>query len=93
MDNIEYRSIIKFYLKLGKSAEETMDDMKKVYNDAWPSKATVYYWRKEFKNGRESVNDVVSGGGPIEISDVKKEMCEKLIQENWRIKIAEIAIE
>ena len=46
MDYVEYRSVIKFYYLIGKSADETMKDMKTVYKEECPSKATLYYWIK-----------------------------------------------
>ena len=88
---VEYRSVIKFYFLLGKSADETLNDMKIAYKEHCPSKATLYYWLRQFKSGREDVHDEKSLGRPTEISDDKSRMCEKAIRENRRIKMEELA--
>ena len=71
MATIEYRSVIKFYFLLGKSADETLNDMKIVYKENCPSKATLYYWLRQFKSGREDVHDEKSHRRPTEISENK----------------------
>ena len=43
MAAVENRSVIKFYFLLGKSADETFNNMKIVYKENCPSKATPYY--------------------------------------------------
>ena len=52
---IEQMSVIKFYHMLGKSIEETLNDPQTLYKDDCPSKPTVYYWLRQFKFGRHSV--------------------------------------
>lgn len=92
MTEIEYRSVIKFYYLLGKTPEETLKDMMQVYKSDCPSKATLYYWLRQFKCGRNCVeDDNTKSGRPTEISDKKAEQCEQLIREDRRIKVQDIA--
>ena len=59
MAAVENRSVIKFYFLLGKSADETFNNMKIVYKENCPSKATPYYmyWLQQFKSHREDVDE------------------------------------
>ena len=44
-------------MKLGKSATETYDLLKKVYGDECLSRTQVFEWFKGFKEGREEIGD------------------------------------
>ena len=44
-------------MKLGKSATETYDLLKKVYGDECLSHTQVFEWFKRFKEGREEIRD------------------------------------
>lgn len=65
--NIEQRYAIKFCAKVGDSAKETHDKLVKVFGDEALSRAQVFRWHKDFKNGRESVKDELRSGRPVEI--------------------------
>ncbi|EZA49234.1 hypothetical protein X777_12493 [Ooceraea biroi] len=64
--NIEKRYAIKFCVKLGKSATETMEMLKKAYGSDSMSKTQIFRWHKTFKDGRESVEDEPRSGRPEE---------------------------
>ena len=49
---------VKFCVKLGKSATETYDLLKKVYGDECLSRTQVFEWFKSFKGGREEIGGV-----------------------------------
>lgn len=49
MEKIEYRSVIKFLFKSGKSPLDIFEEMKKSYGEDSPSRATIYRWVNEFK--------------------------------------------
>jgi len=53
--NVEQRVDMKYYVKLGKSATETYDLLKKVYGDESLSCTQVFEWFKRFKDGREEI--------------------------------------
>jgi len=48
---------VKFCVKLGKSATETHDLLKKVYGDECLSRTQDFDWFKRFKEGREEIGD------------------------------------
>jgi len=54
-ENIELRYAIKFYVKLNKSATETLASLTDAYGDATLSRTMVFKWHKAFKEGRENV--------------------------------------
>jgi hypothetical protein len=47
----------KFPFKVGNTAAETHNMMRKAYSDDTLSQMTTYEWFKCFKNGRTSTND------------------------------------
>jgi len=47
--NIEQRYAIKFCMKLGEFAEETLDKVVKVFGDEAMSRAQAFRWHKKFK--------------------------------------------
>ena len=61
--NVE-RVNVKFCVKLGKSATETYDLLKKVYDDECLSRTQVFEWFKRFKEGREEIGDDQRPGRP-----------------------------
>ena len=87
---IEKRSVIKFHQMLGKYVEETLNDLQTIYKDDCPSKLTEYYWLRQFKYKRHSVEDDKPIGRPVEISDNKNEKCEILIRDDRRIKVQDL---
>ena len=58
--NVEQRVNVKFYAKLGKSATETYDLLRKVYGDECLSRAQVFEWFKRFNPYRTNVENRVS---------------------------------
>jgi hypothetical protein len=49
MDKIEYRAIIKFFVKEGLMPNEIHSKFIKVYGDSSPSFSTIKKWAAEFK--------------------------------------------
>ena len=93
-DKIKFRGIIEFLVKEGTAPKEIHERLVKVYGDASPSYATVKNWAAEFKRGRVSLeDDPRSGRTSTSTSDEKVEAVEKLVLEDRRIKVAEIAQE
>jgi len=55
---------IKFCVKAGKSAVETIELINKAYGSAAMSCANVYLWYARFRDGREDVKDDARNGCP-----------------------------
>jgi transposase len=55
---------IKFCVKAGKSAVETIELISKAYGSAAMSRATVYRWYARFQDERENVKDNARSGRP-----------------------------
>jgi len=55
---------VKFYVKLGKSATEMYDLIKKVYGDECLFLTQVFEWLKRFKEGMEEIGDDQRPGRP-----------------------------
>ncbi|GFV76751.1 protein GVQW3 [Trichonephila clavipes] len=53
-----------FCFKLGKSAKETHEMLKKVYKDEAITSKSVYEWLKRFREGRTSLEDAPRAGRP-----------------------------
>jgi transposase len=60
----EQRVAIKFCVKAGKSAVETIELINKAYGSAAMSHANVYRWYARFRDGREDVKDYARIGRP-----------------------------
>ncbi|KAK8383367.1 hypothetical protein O3P69_019026 [Scylla paramamosain] len=61
MEKIEYRAVIKFFTKEGKNAE-IHDRLVAVNNDTALSYATLTLCHKEFRHGRDSLEDDIRVG-------------------------------
>ena len=68
--------------------------MNAVYGDVSHSYYQVKFWSKQFKWGRESIEDNLRSGRPVELSS--KKMCQKvedMILQDRRVKVSVIAYE
>ena len=92
--NIEFRAVIKFLTKEGAKAKEIHWRMADVYGDSSPKYSTVAKWSAEFKRGRDSLEDDPRPGHPADvISQEMIDRVERLVLNNRRIKVAELASE
>ena len=53
----EQRTVIRFYVKLGKNMPEIKEDLQKVYGDSRFTNKCIYKWVYRFSDGRKSVKD------------------------------------
>jgi len=60
--SIEQHYSIKFCVRLGKTPTETLPLIKEAYKNEVLSKAQGFRWHSEFRNGRESVEDLEGCG-------------------------------
>ena len=92
--NIEFRAVIKFLTKEGAKAKEIHWRMADVYGDSSPKYSAVAKWSAEFKRGRDSLEDDPRPGRPADvISQEMIDRVERLVLNNRRIKVAELAYE
>ena len=93
MRDLDLHSVIQFLTKGGKKSKEIHERMNAVYGDVPPSYYQVKFWSKQFKWGRESIEDYSRSGRPVEASS--KEMCQKvedMILQDRRVKISEFQL-
>ena len=92
MDKIEYRAVIKFFVKEGLTPNEIYSKFIKVYGDSSPSYSTIKKWAAQFKRGRTSLEDDPLEGRPK--STTTSEIIEQvhdMILDDRRMKVREIA--
>nr|CAP20021.1 transposase [Eriphia verrucosa] len=91
MEKVEHRAVMKFLTKEGNNAKEIYECMVAVYTDTAPSYATVARWNKEFRHGRESLEDDPRPGRPSDVTtDDNVARVKRMILENRRVKVEEI---
>lgn len=77
---LEQRINIKFCVKLGKSASETLQLLREAYGAAAMKKTSVFEWHKRFKKGRDDVKDDERPGRPrTRRTDENVEKVRKLV--------------
>jgi len=64
MDKIEYRAVIKFFVKEGLTPNEIHSKFIKVYGASSPSFSTIKKWAAEFKRDRTNLEDDPREGRP-----------------------------
>jgi transposase len=64
MDTVEYRVVIKFFVKEGLTPNEIHSEFIKVYGDSFTSFSTIQKWAAEFKCGCTSLEDDPCEGRP-----------------------------
>ena len=67
-DTLKERYAIKFCFKLGKNATETYRMLQTAFRPSCLNRASVFKWRKRFKEGRESVRDDERCGRTTEVN-------------------------
>jgi len=92
MDKIEYRAVIKFFVKEGLTPNEIHSTFIKVYGDSSPSFSTVKKWAAEFKRGRTSLEDDPREGRPKSATTPEIiEQVHDMVLDDRRMKVREIA--
>ena len=91
---IEQRISIKFWVKLGKTATETLKMLRDADEDSSMSRTKVFEWHKRFMEGREDVEDDPKLGRPCtSTTDTNIEKARQLIRSDHRLTICVIANE
>ncbi|KAL0884101.1 hypothetical protein ABMA27_016120 [Loxostege sticticalis] len=92
MMKFEHRAVIKFLSKEGNTPTQIRERMLKVFGDSSPSEFVIKFWSKQFKHGRESLEDDPRSGRPISaVTADNVEKVKNLILADRRIKQWEIA--
>jgi transposase len=92
MDKIEYRVVIKFFVKEGLTPNEIHLKFIKVYGDSSTSFSTIKKWPAEFKRGRTSLEDDPCEGHPKSATTTEIiEQVHDMVLDDRRMKVHEIA--
>jgi len=90
--DLEQRSVKKFLTKEGKKLKKILERMVAVYGESSPSYYKVKFGSKQFKWGRDSIEDDPHTGRPVDTTS--EEMCQKLESLNLadrRMKVSRLA--
>ena len=68
----EQRTVIKFYVKLGKNMPEIKEDLQKDYVDSRFTNSCIHKWFHWFSDGRMSVKDDPRSGPKVTVSTDKR---------------------
>jgi hypothetical protein len=88
---IEQRVCIRFYVKLVKSATETLEMLRDVFGEHFFIRTVVFEWHSLFKAGRLSVDDKRSGRSSTSKTRENVEKIRELLNEDRRRTIHELA--
>jgi histone-lysine N-methyltransferase SETMAR len=92
MDKIEYRAVIKFFVKEGLTPNEIHSKFIKVYGDSSPSFSTIKKLAAEFKRGHTSLEDDPREGRPKSATTPEIiEQVHNMVLGERRMKVREIA--
>ena len=90
-DFIEQRSAIKFCLRNEISAAKTLRMLQKAFGESTMSQKNVYKWYKDFKEGRERVDDLERSGRPSTSTDeLHVNKVKDLVLQNRRLTVRDL---
>ena len=89
---VEKRSAIKFCLRNKISVAKTFRILQKAFGDLTMSRKNVYKWYKDFKEGRERVDDLERPGRSSTSTDEQHvNQIKELVHKNRRLTIRDLA--
>jgi len=92
MDKIEYRVVIKFFVKEGLTPKEIHSKFIKVYRDSSPLFSTIRKWAVKFKRGHTSLEDDPRGGRPKSAATPEIiEQVHNMLLDDRQMKVREFA--
>ena len=88
---VEERSAIKFCLRNEISVAATFRMLQKAFGDLTMSQKNVYKWYKDFKEGRERVDDMERSGRPsISTNEQHVNQIKELVHKNRTLTIRDL---
>lgn len=92
MEKTEYRAVIKYLHLKGMTSSEIHEDMVGTLAESAPSYATITRWVREFKRGRDSVeDDPRSGRPPTAITKDNLDLALQMVMQDRRLSCRQIA--
>jgi transposase len=92
MDKIEYRAVIKFFVKEVLTPNQIYSNFIKVYGDSSPSFSTIKKRAAQFKRGRISLEEGLREGRPKSATTPEIiEQVHDMVLDDQRMKAREIA--
>jgi hypothetical protein len=93
MDKIEYRAVIKFFVKEGLKPNEIHSNFINIYGDSPPSFSTIKKRAAEFKRGRTNLEDDPHEGSLKSVTTTTEiiKQVHHMILNDERMKVREIA--
>ena len=87
----EQRTVIKFYVELGKNMPEIKEDLQKVYGDSRFTNSCIHKWFHRFSDGRKSVKDDPRSGRKITVTmDKRISAIEEYVMKDRRITVPQV---
>ena len=84
----EQRTVINFYVKLGKNMPEIREDLQKVYGDSRFTNSCIHKWFGRFSDGRKSMKDDPRSGRKDTVSTDKRiAAIEEYVMKDRRITV------
>jgi histone-lysine N-methyltransferase SETMAR len=90
MDKIEYRAVIKFFVKEGLTPKEINSKFIKVYGDSSPSFLRIKKWAAKFKCGHTSLEDNQGHPKRATTPEIIEQVHDMVLDDQW-MKVHEIA--
>ena len=87
----EQRTVIKFYVKLGKNMPEIKEDLHKVYGDSRFTNSCIHKWFHRFSDDRKSVKDDPRSSRKVTVSTDKRiAAIEEYVMKDRRITVQQV---
>ena len=85
------RTVIKFYVKLGKDMPKIKEDLQKVYGDSCFTNSCIHKGFHRFSDGRKSVKDDPRSGGKVTVgTDKRIAAIEEYVMKERRITVGQV---
>ena len=87
----EQRTVIKFYVKLGKNMPKIKEDLQKVYGDSRFTNSCIHKWFHQFSDGRMSVKDDPHSSRKVTVSTDKRiAAIDEYVMKDRRITVRQV---
>ena len=71
----EQHFVIRYCVRRGLSATDTLNEMKDAYGDECLCRAAIFRWHKKFKDGRKSAEVLPKSGRPLTSLEERMRTC------------------